>query len=271
MKGTIKKTAGALCIAAALVPACAAAQTPDDWQFGFQIYGWFPAIDGRTTFPQSTAGSNVSVSAKTILENLEFVFMTSFEARKGRWGGFTDFIYMDLGHSRSQTRELSIGGNPLPAGATANVDFDLESILWTFAGSYRAVADPTSTLDVFAGARLADIKQELRFEVTGNVGSIPLPGRGGSLKISKKNWDGIVGVKGRILFGADRRWFAPYYLDVGTGDSDLTLQAMAGIGYSFGWGDIVGAWRYVDYDLKSGGALQDLSFSGPALSAVFRW
>ncbi|MBK6396605.1 MAG: hypothetical protein IPF73_19570, partial [Betaproteobacteria bacterium] len=50
----------------------------------------------------------------------------------------------------------------------------------------------------------------------------------------------IIGVKGRYAFGADRRWFAPYYLDVRTGDSDLTWQAMGGLGYRFSWGDIRG-------------------------------
>ena len=52
MNGTIRKAVGALCVAAtALVPAGAAAQTSENWQFGLQIYGWFPSIGGKTTFP----------------------------------------------------------------------------------------------------------------------------------------------------------------------------------------------------------------------------
>jgi len=35
-----------------------------------------------------------------------------------------------------------------------------------------------------------------------------------------------------MAFGESRKWFVPYYLDVGTGESDLTWQAMGGIGYS---------------------------------------
>jgi hypothetical protein len=58
---------------------------------------------------------------------------------------------------------------------------------------------------------------------------------------------------------------------LGTGDSDLTWQAMLGFGYSFGWGDLCVAWRYMDYDLDSGGAITDLNFNGPALGATFRW
>jgi hypothetical protein len=63
----------------------------------------------------------------------------------------------------------------------------------------------------------------------------------------------------------------PYYLDVGTGESSLTWQALAGIGYSYQWGDLVAAWRHIDYDMKSGKKIENMSFNGPSISAVFRW
>jgi hypothetical protein len=271
MKRMIRGMAAALCITAALLPVSAAAQTSDKWQFGAAIYGWFPSIDGSTTFPQSTAGSDISIDASTILRALEFVFMGSLEARKGQWGAFTDILYLDLGDNRSETRELSIGGNPLPVGASASVNYDLKGLVWTLAGSYRVVADPAATLDVFAGARLADVEQKLDWAVSGNIGTIPLPGRTGNLTVSKKNWDGIVGVKGRLAFGPDRRWFVPYYVDVGAGDSDLTLQAMTGIGYAFQWGDVLAAYRYLDYEMKAGRPISELNLSGPALAIVLHW
>lgn len=271
MKRIISTTAATLCIAATLVPSGVAAQTSESWQFGAALYGWFPSVSGKTTFPQGAAGSDISVDADDIVENLKFVFMGTFEARKGRWGAFTDILYMDLGDSRSGTRDLTIGRNELPAGASANVNFDLKGLVWTLAGSYRAIGDPAATLDVFAGARLVDVEQKLDWEVSGNIGSVPLPGRAGNLNVSRSNWDGIVGMKGRVAFGPDSRWFVPYYVDVGTGDSDLTWQAMAGIGYSFQWGDVLAAWRYLDYDLKSGSPIEDMNFSGPAVAVVLRW
>ena len=63
----------------------------------------------------------------------------------------------------------------------------------------------------------------------------------------------------------------PYYLDVGTGNSDLTWQALAGIGYSFKWGEMIAAWRYLDYEMPSDKRIADMNFSGPAVGAVFRW
>lgn len=63
----------------------------------------------------------------------------------------------------------------------------------------------------------------------------------------------------------------PYYLDVGTGDSDLTWQAMGGMGYTFGWGELVAAWRYLDYNMPASGRVADMNFSGPLVGANFRW
>ena len=71
--------------------------------------------------------------------------------------------------------------------------------------------------------------------------------------------------------GAEHKWVVPYYFDIGTGDSDVTWQAVLGLGYAFGWGDVDLVWCYLDYDLKSGGAIEDINFSGPALGAKFRW
>ncbi len=109
-------------------------------------------------------------------------FMGSFEARKGVWGGFTDVVYVDLGQSKSGFRDMTIGGNQLPADASANANYDLKGTAWTLAGSYRAVPDVRSPVDVFAGARMLDIKQTLGWQLSGNVGSVPLPGRSGNLR-----------------------------------------------------------------------------------------
>ena len=43
--------------------------------------------------------------------------------------------------------------------------------------------------------------------------------------------DGVIGLRGRTPLS--EKWFLAYYLDVGTGDTDSTWQALGGVGYHF--------------------------------------
>lgn len=269
MKAIHATAVAALATAAALAPAAVAAQAADAWQFDAALYLYLPSVDGTTRFGNGGA-SDATVDVAKLLESLNATFQASFEARRGQWGGYTDFVYVNFSHANSSTRELSIGGIPLPADVSAATDLGLKGSAWTLAGLYRAVPDPVSPLDVIAGARLLDIKQTLAWQLSGNIGQFPVQGQARTQEASVHSLDAIVGVKGRVALGGSK-WYVPYYLDVGTGDADLTWQAMAGIGYSFGALSVVGSWRYLDYRFKSGKPFETLSFSGPVFAAVYRW
>jgi hypothetical protein len=254
-----------------LVPAAAGAQASEPWEFGVSLYGWFSTVKGSTAFPPPPAsvGSDFTVDPADMIDSLKFTFMGAFEARKGRWGGFTDLLYADVGDTKSQTRDFLIGQRQVPADVTGKVAFDAKSYAWTLAGEYRAVAEPGLEVDMLLGARMVEAEQVVDFSLSGNIASIALPDRSGNRQVSMTHWDGIVGVKGRLSFGAHRSWFAPYYADIGAGESDLTYQLMAGIGYSFKWGELVAQWRYLKYDTD--GPIGSLSFGGPAMAVNFRW
>jgi len=242
----------------------------EPWQFGVSIYGWLPDIEGETSFSQAGGGSDFEIDVDNILDNLDFTLMGTFDVRKGRWGILTDIIYMDVDNSKNGVRDATIGRRALPVNATANVKVEIDSWIWTLTGYYRAIDQTGLTLDVVAGTRYLDVEQTVKWDITGNVGPIPAPDRAGDTKEELTNWDAIVGVRGRIAFGAQNAWFVPYYLDVGTGDSDLTWQGIAGIGYAFHWGEVVAAWRYLYYDI-SGKAIKDMNLSGPITGVTFRW
>lgn len=263
--------AAALCAVSLLMPVTANAQASEPRQFGVSVYGWFSTVKGTTTFPAPPAsgGSDFTVDAADLIKNLKFSFMGSFEARKGRWGGFADLVYADVGDTKSRTRDFLIGQQQVPANVTGEVTFDAKSYVWTLAGEYRAVTEPGLEVDTFLGTRMLDAEQKVDFTLSGDIGQVPLPDRSGSRKTRMTSWDGIVGVKGRLAFGADRSWFAPYYADVGGGESDLTYQLMTGIGYSFKWGEMVAQWRYLKYDL--GVEIDSLSLNGPAIAFNYRW
>lgn len=274
MKVTSAILRAALGIVATIPAVSLAAESPsDDWQWAVTIYGWLPDITGDTHFPAApggpTDGPSIDISGGDILDALEFAFLSALEVRKGRWGVATDVIYLDMSATKSNTRSLSVGGNDLPASVTANADLDITSWVWTTVGTYRVIDQPAHSLELLAGARLLDVTQTLTWHFDGDIGSLPLPGRDGKSEVGDDLWDGIIGVRGRINFGTNRTWFVPYYLDVGTGDSDSTLQAMAGVGYVFSWGEIKAGWRYLDYDLEA--PIESLTTSGPQIGATFRF
>ena len=63
----------------------------------------------------------------------------------------------------------------------------------------------------------------------------------------------------------------PYYAEVGTGQSDFAWQAIAGIGYKFTWGDVLLVYQHLDYEFDSDYLIEDLTVSGPALGARFKF
>jgi hypothetical protein len=259
-----------LCGAVSLMTQPVLAQdTSNDWRFAAAVYGWFPDIGGHTDLPAGSTSIDVDIG--TILDHLKMTGQGSFELQKGRWGAFTDVVYLDVGDTKSQTRNVEIGGVPLPATVTGKVDFDLKSLFWTLAGTYQLGSNPDAPCLFLFGARLASFDQDIDWEFTGDFGSITPPPRTGNRGTSVDQWDAIVGLRGQFKLGADGHWAIPYHFDIGTGDSDLTSQAMLGLSYVFGWGDISVAWRYLDYDLKSGGPIKDMDFSGPAAGLKFRW
>ena len=271
MKRNLAVVAIALGMSAALGPAAATAQTMEKWEYTGIIYGWLPTIGGKTAFPGAVVSNDIDVDVNTILSHLKFTFMGSLEAQKGRAGVFTDFIYLNLGGSKSQTRDVNVGGLPLPVGVTGDFNLDLKSIVWTIAGEYRVATDSTAQVDVFAGARLIEMRQTLGWNFSADLGPIHNPGRSGTKEVTANKWDGIVGAKGRIVVPGSREWFVPWYADVGAGQTDLTWQALGGVGYRFTWGEIIAVWRYMDYKFKSGAPIEKLNFNGPAMGVAFHW
>jgi hypothetical protein len=272
MNGKPGTLAAALLAGAVTMASTAHAQVPEDrWTYQAIVYGYFPDIGGSTRFPERSGGSNIDVDIGKILSNLNFTFMGTMEARKGRWGLFTDLIYLDVSGDQNGSRDFRVGGQGIPASLSSNLDVGIKGTLWTIAGEYLAVNAPSTTLYVVGGARLLDVKESLSYSLSADFGPFVGPGRSGGTDVKQSYWDAVVGVKGRYDFGAQREWFVPFYADVGTGQSDLTYTLFAGLGYQFRWGSILGGWRYIDYKFKSGSNIEGLDFNGPMVGVGFNW
>ena len=251
-----------------LTPVAAHAQSaPDKWQWELGIYGWFPAIGGSTSFPSGASGPSIDVSASDVIDALKMTFMGQIEARKGQWGVWSDLVYADLGGSKDGTRDFTVDGHPV--SASANLGLDVKSTVWTLAGLYNLSSTAENTTDLLFGTRMLNMKQTLNWSL---ASSIPeLPTRSGEASVDGTDWDAIVGLKGRYYLGAERKWFLPYYVDVGAGQSKLTWQVNAGVGYKFDWGSVFATWRYLDYQFKSGNALESMNMNGGLIGVAFQF
>ena len=230
----------------------------DEWQFSGAIYLWGADMGGTTM-----RGSEVEVGFSDLVDNLEMAFMGAFAARKNNWSFLTDVIYLDIGVENTTELSIPIGGNLLPV--TTTTDLDVKSWVMHFAGGYNLYSEGKSRLDLIGGARYLDLSMDLFLELQ-SLG----PGQSRTISESLSAWDGIVGLKGHASLG--ERWYLPYYVDVGAGQSKLTWQATAGIGFRAGrvW-DFALVYRHLEWDLDSTRVIDDINISGPTLGVIFRW
>ncbi len=253
---------------AGLTPVAAHADTADDpWQFSASIYLWLPSLSGTAVFPVDAGGSSIEATTEDLLDALNMGFMGTFGAKKGRWGVWSDLVYADLGGDKQGSHDFTVGGQPV--SVSADLSLDMKMWIWTAAGTYELAKTPENTTDLVFGARLLDIPTELGWTFNGSApGGIT---HSGSADAGDSLWDAIIGVKGVAYLGADKKWFIPYYADIGTGQSDLTWQVNAGIGYRYDWGSVAATWRYLDYNLKPGYALETLTASGLLIGVNWQW
>lgn len=242
----------------------------EGWRFSVTPYVFLPTIDATLRYdtPPGTGGRpRVSVDAQDILEDLNLAFMLTADAHKGRYGVLTDIIYVDLDQEASVDRIVGPGGLvaiPVDVDSSSEV----KSWVWTLALGVRMGAPSDRNPEAFAGFRYLRADTTLNWSFVGPLGLFP---RSGSFSQEEDVWDAIFGVRGRAPFGESERWALTYYVDVGGGDSDLTWQAVAGIAYAYDWGDLRVAWRHLQYEQSPDKLINDMTLSGPAFGATFRF
>jgi hypothetical protein len=246
------------------------------WQFHVVPYLWLPAVDASADVTLSrldtatgrTVGP-VSLSAETrpgdYLSNLDMALMLMGEARNDRWSIYTDLLYTSFGSKDSKVRNVTGPKGFLSTDIRRKARTDLSATLWTLAGGYRAVDRQDFELDLMAGTRYLTMDSDLELTVQGARGR---PFRQRKVSLDQDVWQGIVGLRGQVLFpGSD--WFVPFYADLGSGGSNWSWQAMLGLGYRFDWGEVTLAYRALSYDFDQNDA--DLTLYGPGLGVGFRW
>ena len=223
------------------------------WKYTADIYLYAAGVGGQTK-----SGGDVDIGFGTLVKDLDMGFMGRFGARKGKWSLKADVIYLDV--SQDNSGQLTFPGN---INVATYSTVELKGWIVTPYAGYNLVDTEKGSLDVIAGARYLYLKASL------DLTAVAL-GTAGYARISDSGsvWNGIGGVQGRLNLAP--RWYVPYYADVGTGQSKLTWQLFAGVGYQFKSFDAIAGYRYMDWRSKSSASVfEDLNLSGPLVGVKF--
>ena len=199
-----------LAACASLVAVLAAAPAvAEPWTYDLSMNLWFTDTAVTTDTPRGQVDAELSFS--DAIQDLDFAFMGTAEARNGRWGVIGDLLYFNL-----------TADGPTPNGLLfSEVAAGTQITVLSGVVAYRVHEDEKVAVDVGAGFRAFWTDIDTTF-----VGAAaPTETFGQS-----KDWvDPIIAARVRVAF--NEKWFGTAMVDAGgTGDSD-TWQALATVGY----------------------------------------
>lgn len=229
----------------------------NEWRFEVTPYAWLPGMKGTINFDNGLAKS-ADFSSSNVLSNLKTGGMISAEAHKGNWGVMGDIISATLQNS---------GSIPVSGGAATVADkVTIQQTVLTGVATYTVANTKDAYIDALLGVRSFNITATLN----GNLVGTP---EKETISKTTSTVDPIIGAKGRYRI-ADTTWYLPFYGDIGSGGgtTNLTWQAMAGVGKTFG--SLIDAsltYRALYYDMKDGGVLQKTTMLGPQIAVTFKF
>ena len=226
------------------------AQGDDDaWSFRVAPYVWATALNGDTGINGHT--SHVNASIGEVLDHVDGGAMLTAEARQGRWGIITDFIYADLADRKF-----------FDAGLIESVKLHVNQYIWTQAGAYRAYQNRNTWIDVLAGFRLVSMNQTL--SVSARDPFAPHGDISDSVSLDRTWVDPIIGLRSAVEI-VDR-WAIRTEGDIGGFDanSQLTWQALAALGYDATAATrVLVGYRGLGYNHDRDGFTYDTVMHGP--------
>ena len=215
---------------AAIALLAATGARAEEWSGEATVYGWFPTIEGEQD--REDGQPRIEISAKDILEALDFAFFASGEIRRDKFGLLFDMAY---------TRLSTDADVEEPISASASV----KNVIYfaTAAASWRFYENDRRFAAAYGGFRAMGTEVDFDF----NVGPV---NRSPSVSV---NWvDPIIGLRGQVPLS--ERWTLSGLADVGGFGvgSELTWEAYAGANYAFNdrFSGVLG-YRYMSIDYEA--------------------
>jgi hypothetical protein len=281
-------------VSADLVPTYAEPPT-NKWEFSLTLYGWATSMNGDITARGHTVDVNEDFIEIVEKSDSLLAWMSYFEARKGRFAFFTDFVWADIGFPG----HFNITKSPLgrfdraTLNVKGNVQLDYQETIIQSGIAYeiarwQSAPGSFTALDLMGSARYWNQDVDVSLRLTGTL-TVDLPELGLQLQRSRRvaiarsgdlEWvDPVVGarIRHQIAPGKELRLVG----DVGGfgAGSEFSWQAVATYGFDvncFGTPlhTVIGYRALaVDYseDGRFGSNALDVVQHGPVLGVSFRW
>jgi hypothetical protein len=268
-------------------------KTDDDWRFGFTAYGWATSMSGSATARGNTVNINASIIDLFQKSDSVAAWDSYFEANKGRFGFYADFVWARLGIPASAAAYVNpIRGVTLSAQANAAVTTSLTIV--EAGGLYEVAKWPGSdrsftALDAYVGARYWSSSTQVNLDLTGNLDfSDPRLARFdrsrsiGVADSGNQQWvDPLIGLRLRHQFTPSQEIMLK--ADVGgfgiPGSSLFSWQAAALYGYTWQFDGYalatIGGYRAlstnINFDSGTNGSALNLVIHGPLIGLTVKF
>ena len=206
----------ALGLAVCYLGAPAESAVAQEWEWAVAPYVW--ASDTSVdVFVNNDPVFGADLSFSDLLDTLDMGFQLHVEGRRDKFGFFLDLTYLDVGETTTTP-----ANPPLTGGTVIDTDIDLTMIE---AGGTYWPSGESQGLNLLLGVRVIDLGVDL-------IITPPAPLPSTRVQSSVTLTDGFAGL--RYVAPLGQRWILTLRGDAGAGDSDLTWNASAILGYQFG-------------------------------------
>jgi len=236
-------------------PATPVSQTtdpdPDEWQFQFSPYFWLAGLHGTGGVGNRTVA--VDESFRDVFDALNFAFMGTFEARKGKFISLTDLEYVSVSDEKAT-----------PGPLFSTVDAGFKVFIFDQEVGYRVLENSAkgASLDVVGGARVWRVKTDFEF----GAGILPAT----RIEASRSWVDAVGGLRGKMALS--QKMFLSGKFDLGGGGSQFTWQVFAGAGYNLNPKiALIFGYRVLDVDYDKNNFVYDMNQRGPILGLGFKF
>ena len=265
------------------------------WEFSLTPYGWAPSMNGDITARGHTVDVNESFIDIVEQSDSLLAWMTYFEARKGRFAFFTDFVWADIGFpghfnitkdplGRFDRATLNVKGN-------AQLDYEetiIQSGIAYEVARWQSAPESFTALDLMGSARYWNQDVDLSLRLTGTL-TVDLPALGLKLQRSRSvavarsgdlEWvDPVVGARISHQIAPGRQ--LTLLGDVGGfgAGSEFSWQAVATYGFDVNCLgtplNLVIGYRALAVDFSENGRFGQNAFDvvqhGPLMGLTFKW